>query len=109
MQLLFRLMCIGALLAGFGTSGQDANAPPIFPPKEDLDHKLPNGKSQKEEILKADYQKTLKDSADLVSLSQELQKELESNNSHVLSIASLKKTEEIERIAKRIHGRLLRF
>jgi hypothetical protein len=109
MQLLFRLMCFGVLLAGFGTSGQDANLPPIFPPKEDLDRKLPNGKSQREEILKAEYQKTLKDSADLANLSQELQKELESSDSRVLSIASLKKTEEIEKIARRIHGRLLRF
>jgi hypothetical protein len=58
--------------------------------------------------MKAEYEKALKDSAQLVELSQSLQKELQSNDSHVLSLSSLKKAEEIEKIAKRIHGRLKR-
>jgi hypothetical protein len=86
---------------------QDITVPAI-PPKDDGDHKLPNGKSQNEAIMKAEYEKALKDSAQLVELSQLLQKELQSNDSHVLSLSSLKKAEEIEKIAKRIHGRLKR-
>lgn len=73
------------------------------------DVKLPSGKSQAEEILKADYEKTLKDAADLLKLAGELKEDLEKNDRHVLSISTLKKTEEIEKLAKRIRSRLRRF
>jgi hypothetical protein len=109
MRLLFKLCCYGTLLLGMGAAWQELPPPQSIPPKEDRDRKLPNGKSQNAEILNADYQKSLKDAAELVDLSQALQKELESSSSHVLSIASLKKAEEIEKIAKRIHGRMRRF
>jgi hypothetical protein len=102
MRLLLNLLCLALL------SAQQQIPPPDIPPKEDSDRKLPNGKSQNEAILKDEYQKSLKDAAQLVELSQSLQKELETNDSHVLSLSSLKKTEEIEKIAKRIHGRLRR-
>jgi len=68
--------------------------------------RLPNGKLQQDEILKADHEKSVKDAAQLIELSESLKKELEKDDSHVLSIASLKKTEEIEKIAKRIRARL---
>jgi len=45
----------------------------------------------------------------LIELSEELKRELEKNDKHVLSVAALKKSEEIEKIAKRIRGRLRRF
>ena len=72
------------------------------------DVKLPNGKSQQEEILKVEYQKTLEDAGRLVKLAEELQDDLTKDDRHVLSIASLKKTEEIERLAKKIRTRLKR-
>lgn len=78
-------------------------------PSTNADVKLPNGKSQREEILKADYDKTLKDAAQLVELAQALQQEIEKDDRHVLSIASLKKTDEIEKLAKRIRSRMRRF
>jgi hypothetical protein len=107
MRLLLKILCVATILAGLGTYSQNI-PPPDIPPKDDLDRKLPNGKSQNEAILKADYEKTLKDAAQLVELSESLKKELEANDSHVLSLASLKKAEEIEKIARRIHGRLRR-
>lgn len=70
------------------------------------DVRLPNGKSQQEEILKADYEKSLKDASSLIELAEQLKADLEKNDRHVLSIATLKKTEEIEKIAKRIRSRL---
>lgn len=79
------------------------------PPGSSADIKLPNGKSQREEILKADYRKNLKDAAELVELAQSLQEEMEKETSHVLSISSLRKTEEIEKLAKRIRSRMRRF
>lgn len=102
MRLVLNLVCLTVLAA------QQQIPPPDIPPKEDLDRKLPNGKSQNEAILKADYERSLKDAAQLVELSQALQQELQANDSHVLSVSSLKKAEEIEKLAKRIHGRLRR-
>ena len=82
-------------------------------PRQDADRnsdvRLPNGKSQQEEILKADYEKTLKDAAELIDLAEQLKADLEKNDRHVLSISTLKKTEDIEKLAKRIRGRLRRF
>jgi hypothetical protein len=102
MRLLLSVLCLVMLF------GQQQIPPPDITPKEETDRKLPNGKSQNEAILKAEYEKSLKDAAQLVELSQALKDELEANDSHVLSLSSLKKAEEIEKVAKRIHGRLKR-
>jgi hypothetical protein len=75
---------------------------------EDRDTQLPDLKHQQEEILKADHEKDLKDATQLIDLAEQLKQELEKNDRHVLSISSLKKTEEIEKLAKRIHSRLVR-
>ena len=47
--------------------------------------------------------------AALMKLSEELRMELEKNDKNVLSLAAIKKTEEIEKLAKRIRGRMKRF
>lgn len=75
-------------------------------PREHPEVKLPNGKSQQEEILKADYEKTLQDAAQLVKLAEQLQDDLIKEDRHVLSIANLKKTEDIEKLARKIRSRL---
>ena len=62
--------------------------------------------SQQDEILKAEYQKTLKDAAMLIDLAEQLKAELEKNDRFVLSLATIKKTEEIEKLAKKIRTRL---
>lgn len=70
---------------------------------------LPNGKKQADEILKADYQKNLKDVRNLAELSHSVQEDLEREDRFVLSLGTLKKLEDIEKLAKRIRGRLKRF
>jgi hypothetical protein len=83
--------------------------PPLGPPQTERDTpRLPNGKIQQEEILKADHERDLKDAAQLIELAEGLKEELEKNDQHVLSLSSLKKTEEIEKLAKRIRSRLRR-
>ena len=76
-------------------------------PEEDV--RLPNGKLQKDEILKADFQKSLEDARKLSKLADELKADLEKNDRYVLSLPTLKKTEEIDKLAKRIHDRLKHF
>jgi len=73
---------------------------------EEEDVILPNGKSQKEEILKSEHQQNLKDAAELAELAEQLKIELEKNDRYVLSMATLKKTDDIEKLAKRLGARL---
>ena len=100
--LLFPLAAIGLMYSQVEPRGHDRNTPP----ENQHDTKLPNGKSQREEILKADYEKTLQDAAQLVKLSEELQDDLIKEDRHVHSLARLKKAEDIEKLAKRIRTRL---
>ena len=85
-----------------------AQTPPA-PSPDPEDPRLPNGKSQKEEILKADHQKSLEDAGKLMQLTEELKIELEKNDRHVLAVGTLKKLDDIEKLTKRIRGRLKRF
>jgi hypothetical protein len=73
------------------------------------DVRLPNGKSQSDEILKAEFAQNLKDAAELVELSRQLHDSLEKNDRYVLSLADLKKTEDIEKLVRKIRGRLRRY
>jgi len=71
--------------------------------------RLPNGRLQQDEILKADHEKSVQDAAQLIELAEGLKRELEKDETHVLSLSSIKKTEDIEKIAKRIRSRIKRF
>jgi hypothetical protein len=73
---------------------------------EEQDVTLPNGKSQRDEILKAEHQQTLKDAAELADLADQLKIDLEKNDRFVVSMATIKKTDDIEKLAKRIRARL---
>jgi hypothetical protein len=71
--------------------------------------RLPNGKLQKDAILEEDYERTLKDVRELSRLSDELKTGVENSDKNVLSLQMLKKTEEIEKLAKRIHDRMKKY
>ena len=77
--------------------------PPINP---DEDTKLPNGKSQKDAIAKHEHEEALKDADDLIVAAQQLRTELLKAGDYVVPMSSVKKTEEIERLARKIRGRL---
>ena len=70
------------------------------------DNKLPNGKSQCDAILKAEHEQNLKDAAQLVDLAQQLQQDLDKNDTFVFSISTLKKTDDIEKLVKKIRTRM---
>jgi hypothetical protein len=77
---------------------------PSEPQKGDV--VLPSGKLQKDEILKVEYEQNVKDAAQLTDLAQQLQQDLEKNERFVFSIATLKKTEDIEKLARKIRSRM---
>ena len=83
----------------------DELPPPGVPPGE---NRLPNGKIQRDEILKADYEQNLKDARELIDLTRSFELELEKSDRFVLSLPLLKKLDDIEKITKRIRGRMRR-
>jgi hypothetical protein len=86
-------------------SSIDENGLPI-PKSPNEDTKLPNGKSQRDEIARQEHAKALKDVDALVTAAQQLRDELKRAGDYVLPVGSVRKTEEIEKLAKRIRGRL---
>lgn len=107
-----------ALLAFFGTAllhaqipdpqqqypTPDKRLPPAPNPNEEP--KLPNGKSQKDAIAKQEHEQAIKDAGDLIALAKQLKDELERAGDYVVPVASVKKTEQIEKLARRIRSRL---
>jgi hypothetical protein len=97
------VLCLGAIL---GFAQQPQEEPPVAPPASPPEVRLPNGKLQRDEILKAEHQENLKDAAKLVDLAQDLRESLERDDRYVLSLSTLKKTDEIEKLVKKIRSRL---
>ena len=87
-------------------SREARGTPPSGPPAEEQEVKLPNGKSQRDEILKLEREQNIKDAAQLAQLAEELKQDLEKNEPFVLSLATLKKTDDIEKLVKKIRGRM---
>jgi hypothetical protein len=75
-------------------------------PDPQQDVQLPSGKSQRDEILKSEREQNIKDAAQLVEMAQQLQVELEKNDRFVFSIATMKKTDDIEKLVRKIRSRM---
>ena len=99
--LLFR-----AGLAQTGSAIPEAVPPAQAPERE---ARLPDGRSRNEAILKQDHASNLKDAAALAALTQSLQTDLEKEGRHVLSLQTVKKLDELEKLTHRIRGRLRRY
>jgi biopolymer transport protein ExbD len=76
--------------------------------KEETDVKLPNGKSQKDEIIRVDYERNLKDAGDLARLAEEIKDDLEKGDRYLVSTKTLKKLDDVEKLTKDIRQRLRR-
>ena len=78
-------------------------------PRPDEEVPLPNAQIRRDEVLKADYEKSLNDVRELAKLAEDLKTDLEKTDRFSISLATVKKTEEIEKLAKRIRLRIKRF
>jgi hypothetical protein len=107
MKLRRRAMFFGIAAAASAQNplDRDRDNDPLRP----RDIKLPSGKSQKDEILKADRERNIEDARVLATLTAELRDDIEKNDRFVLSIATLKKLDEVEKLAKKIRGRMKRY
>lgn len=97
---------IGVLLFALSSGAAAPQQRGVFDDEPDL--RLPSGKRQSQEILKAQHKENLRDVDEILSLATALKAELEKNDYFVLSVESLKKLKKIEKTAKRIHGRMRR-
>ena len=66
-------------------------------------------RSRSEAILKEDHEHNLKDAAALIELAQSVQADLEKEGRDVLSLQTLKKLDEIDKLTKRIRSRMRRY
>lgn len=78
------------------------------PTKDEPDVKLPNGKSQRDEIIRVDYERNLKDAGDLARLAEEIKDDLERGDRYLVSLKTLKKLDDAEKLTKDIRQRLRR-
>lgn len=105
-------LCLLALFISAGLAQR--GAPPPLPsgaplPDEPSAATLPNGKLQHDEIAKADYKHNLEDAAQLLKLATELKADLDKETAFVVSVKEIKKTEDIEKLARGIRGRMKRY
>ncbi len=99
------VLCLAGVL-GLAQRPVPDDQPPLNAPSNQAEVRLPNGKLQRDEILKAEHQENLKDAAKLLDLAQELKESLERDDRYVLSLSTLKKTDEIEKLVRKIRSRL---
>ena len=78
------------------------------PIKDEPDVKLPNGKSQKDEIIRVDYERNLRDAGELARLAEEIKDDLEKGDRYLVSLKTLKKLDDVEKLSKDIRQRLRR-
>jgi len=102
------LQLIPAALAGRSVWAAQAagHQLPTAVPDDSDEVRLPNGKLQRDAILQADYKSNLKDARDLIDLTKSFELDLEKSDASVLSLALLKKLDDIDKITKRIRGRM---
>ena len=70
------------------------------------DPKLPSGKSQKNEILKAEREDNIRDAGRLVEMAQGLKDSFEKSDRFVLSMGMIKELDDIDKMVKKMRDRL---
>jgi hypothetical protein len=82
---------------------------PSTPESSSNDVRLPSGKLQRDEIIQAEHKKNQEDAAALARLAQEVKDDLDNGDSYIVSVKTLKKLDDIEKLDKGIRARLKRF
>ncbi|HXE11846.1 MAG TPA: hypothetical protein VN633_06995 [Bryobacteraceae bacterium] len=68
--------------------------------------RLPNGKSRSNAIAEDEHKHAMEEADQLVKLAQDLQKQLHDAGKYVVPMQAVKDTHEIEKLARKIRGRL---
>lgn len=100
---------IALLLTLMATPGQfPIDQPQRRDPLERPPARLPNGKLQSDEIVKAEHEKSLKDVEEMKKLILDFTDEFEKSDRNTVSVQMVRKLEEIEKRVKRVRNRLTR-
>lgn len=78
--------------------------PPQTTPAEK--DRLPNGKSRANAIAEDEHKHAMEEADQLVKMAQDLQKQLHEAGKYVVPMQAVKDTHEIEKLARKIRGRL---
>lgn len=70
---------------------------------------MPDGRLQSEVLLKQAHKDNVKDLDQMKLLLEVVREDMDKSEGHVLSLKSLKNLEEIEKISRRVRGRMKRF
>jgi hypothetical protein len=90
--------------------GQRGGAPPPNTPQDSSnDVRLPSGRMQRDEIIEAEHKKNQEDAATLARLAQEVKDDLDNSGRYIVSVKTIKKLDDIEKLDKGIRARLKRF
>ncbi len=95
-----------AAVMAFAAAGPAA---PQSGPADMTTRRMPDGRTQAEVVLQHEHRQALEEAAELLKLAEELKADLEKNTHHILSLDSIRTTEEIEKLAKKIRKRLKRY
>ena len=82
---------------------------PIALPQRPKEPRLPSGKSRNLAILKADFERSKKDIAEILQLAKELQEEVEKNEEFVIDLRSIRKAERIEKLGRNVKNHMKRL
>jgi hypothetical protein len=102
-------ICVLVLALSLTAWPQGRNRPPEPEREDPLDQKLPSGKTQRDEIAKADHKKNVEDAAQLALLATEIHQEMDKTASGVVSVKMLKKLDDMDKLTHAIRGRLKRY
>ena len=69
---------------------------------------LPSGKLQHDEVIKMEHQKTIEDAAQLLKLSQEVKDDFDQTGLYAVSAKTLKKLDDIDKLARGMRARIKR-
>lgn len=81
---------------------------PLLAQRKEDEPRMPDGRSRKLMILKSDVEKSKEDIAKLIALAEELQEDIDRNEYHTVDLGAVRKTQEIEKLVKRIRARMKR-
>jgi len=95
-----------AVLTEGAVRAQVTPTPQITQGDDTAPARLPNGKSQTDAILKAEYDLNVKDARELTAIAKSIELDFDKNDQNVLSLALLKKLDDVEKITKRIRTRV---
>ena len=90
---------------------QVQTSPPgsVGPGRPDFGSGIPLTRQQRTALIKADHKKNVEDAAELLRLAEEVKTELDKEDAQVISVKTIKQTEDIEKLARSINGRLKRY